>query len=406
MKLAWSKNDEPKGTRPRAISRNCGQLLGHLDELLPFLYIAQYGASFTDLHGRRTEVAPGLFAVGARTGGDRPGIAPRVGLLLPVGLCRDERARAALQELPAVLGASGYGRLSDRRRAVQAKLDEAFLGDLTIADKETLDGFFALRPGPGLFRRLHESFDYITEVVDDPAAAVRITDVARFPWRTYGELMEWYHDLRGSDRFGAWSPLTPFFVCGNTGALHSYSTERWARAGLRTPVEEPSKWFVIRPDLPNAQFHVRLEMEEYGWAKLHLGVDAITATIHLSDVFDPFDELVAWSREIEEGDLPIQMEIDEEGQEAVLTVLRTENPGRVLLRVTRKYTDDILLEGIVARAALAAALKTELLRFFTTEFDPRDWDRPGDEDPEDEGIQVKDRVLNHPWLATELVSMP
>lgn len=406
MILGWSKNEEPERPRPREITRNCGQLLGHLDELLPFLYIAQHGASFRDLHGRRTEAAPGLFAVGARTGGDRPGIAPRVGLLLPVGLCRDERARAALQELPAVLGDQRHGRLSDRRRAVQAKLDAAFLGDLTIADKETLDGFFALRPGPGLFGRLHESFDYITEVLDDSAGAVRITGAACFPWRTYGELMEWYHGLRGSDRYGAWSPLTPFFVCGNTGALYSYSTERWARAGLRPPAEEPSKWFVIRPDLPDAQIGIRLEMEEYGWAKLHLTLDAVTATIDLSDVFDPFDELVAWSREIDEGDLPVQMEIDEEGQEAVLTVLRTENPGRVLLRVTRKYTDDILLEGIVARAALAATLKTELLRFFTTEFDPRHWDRPGDEDPEDEDVQVKHRALNHPWLAKELMSMP
>ena len=63
MILVWSKNEEPERPRPRAISRNCGQLLGQLDELLPFLYIAQYGASFTDLHGRRTEAAPGLFAV-------------------------------------------------------------------------------------------------------------------------------------------------------------------------------------------------------------------------------------------------------------------------------------------------------------------------------------------------------
>ena len=75
-------------------------------------------------------------------------------------------------------------------------------------------------------------------------------------------------------------------------------------------------------------------MQKYGWAKLHLTLDAVTATIYLSDVFDPFNELVAWGREIDEGDLPIQIEIDEEGQEAVLTVLRTEDPERVLLRVT------------------------------------------------------------------------
>jgi len=401
MTLAWSKSDEPGRLPAREVPRNCGQLLGRLNELLPFLYIAQYGASGRDLRARMTDVVPGLFAVGARTGGDRPGIAPRVGLILPLRLCCDEKARAALQEIPVLIGDQEHLTLSDKRRAVQARLHEVFGGELMIADKESLDGFFAFKPGPGLFRRLHESFDYVTEVTDNPAGIVRVTGMARFHWSTYGQLMEWYHGQRRSDRFGAWSALTPFFVSGNTGVLHSYSTDRWARAGLITPAEEPSKWFVIRPGLPDARISIQLEMQEYGWAKLHLTLDAVTATIYLSDVFDPFDELVAWGREIDEGDLPIQIEIDEEGHEAVLTVLRTENPERVLLRVTRKYSDEVLLEGITARATLAAALKTELRRFFTMEFDPGHWDMGRDDDPEDDYIQTKDRVLNHAWLAQE-----
>lgn len=404
MELAWSRNDDSGDPPARDIARNCGQLLGRLDALLPCLYIAQYGASGRELRERETEVAPGLFAVGERTGGTHPGVAPRVGLILPLRLCRDKKARAALEEIPALIDSSKTT-MSDRRRAVQARLDEAFGGDAMIADKESLDGFFALRPSPGLFRRLHESFDYVTGVLDNPAGITRVTGTSPFPWRVHGELMEWFHGLRGSDdRFGAWSVLTPFFVCGNTGALRSYCTERWARDGLHRPAEEPSKWFVVRPDLPNARIDVRLEMDEYGWAMLHLTLGEENATIHLSEVFDPFEVLVAWGREIDEGDLPIQMEIDEEGREAVLRVLRTDNPDRVLLRVTRKYPDEILLEGIVARAALAAALKVELRRFFTTEFDPLHWDLcgqdPDDTDDADDGyIQVKDRVLNHAWLA-------
>lgn len=401
MTLAWSKSDEPGRFPAREIPRNCGQLLGRLDALLPFLYIAQYGASGRDLRARMTNIVPGLFAVGARTNGDRPGIAPHIGLILPLRLCRDEKARKALQEIPVLIGDQEHPTLSDKRRAVQAKLHEVFGSDLMIADKESLDSFFAFKPRPGLFRRLHESFDYVTEVIDNPAEIVRVTGMARFHWSTYGELMEWYHGQRGSDRFGAWSVLTPFFVSGNTGALHSYSTDRWARAGLITPAEEPSKWFVIRPGLSDARISIRLEMQEYGWAKLHLTLDPVTATIYLSEVFDPFDELVAWGREIDEGDLPVQIEIDEEGQEAVLTVLRTENPERVLLRVTRKYSGEVLLEGITARATLAAALKAELRRFFTMEFDPEHWDTEHDDDPEDDYIQTKDRMLNHAWLAQE-----
>ena len=400
MTLAWSKTDESKHPQERDIKRNCGQLLGRLDEMLPCLYIAQFGASGRAMRLRTTDTARGLFAVGARTGGDRPGVAPRVGLLLPLSLCRDDSVLAALLEIPALIDGTTGATISNKRRAVQARLDDAFGGDLRIADKESLDGFFALTPGAGLFQRLHDSFDYVTEVVDNPAGLVRVAGTEHFRWRSYGELMEWYHGLHGSDRFGAWSALTPFFVCGNTGALHSYNTQRWARAGLSRPAEEPAKWFVLRPGLLDAQLGVRFEMEEYGWAKLHLSLDDATATIHLSNVFDPFPELLAWGREIGEGDLPVEMEIDEEGQEAVLTVLRTDDPQRVLLRVTRKYENTILLEGIVSRATLAAALKDELIRFFTTEFDPQHWDMGRDPEPDDDYIQVRDAMLNDPWLAS------
>ena len=400
MKLGWSVSDEQQQLPSREIVRNCGQLLGRLDDLLPCLYIAQYGASDSDLRERKTDAASGLFAVGARTGGDRPGVAPRVGLLLPLSLCRDEKARASLLEIPALIDGATSATMSDKRRAVQARLDEAFGGDLAVADKESLDGFFALTPSEGLFQRLHESFDYVIEVVDNAAGVVRVTGSDHFHWRSHGELMEWYHRLRGSDQFGAWSALTPFFVCGNTGALHSYSTERWARAGLSRPAEEPAKWFVLRPGLPDAQLGVRLEMEEYGWAKLHLTLAETTATIHLSEVFDPFLELLAWGHEIDEGDLPVEMQIDEEGQVAVLTVLRTDDPQRVLLRVTRKYENTTLLDGIVSRATLAAALKAELIHFFTTEFDPLHWDLRGDPEPDDDHVQTKDTVLNNPWLAS------
>lgn len=290
--------------------------------------------------------------------------------------------------------------LPERRRLLQARLDEAFGGNVTVAEKEHLDEFFALDPKPGLFRQLHEDFDYITELLDNPAGHAQITKSARFPWRSLGELMEWYHGI-GDGRLNAWPQLVPFYVFGNTGALTGYYTDRWARAGLAAPGEDPSKWFVIRPGLLNAEIGIRLEMDQYGWAKLHLSLDASTITIWLSEVFDPFDELVAWGQKIDLGDLPIEMEIDEEGSEMVMTVLCTEDPERVLLRVRRKYSDAITLEGVVSRPALASAMRSELRRFFSSEFDPEHWDHRGaddDEDEEDGHVSTKDRVTNHPWI--------
>jgi hypothetical protein len=152
--------------------------------------------------------------------------------------------------------------------------------------------------------------------------------------------------------------------------------------------------------MPDAQLGGRLKMEKYGWATLALTLADTTAKIDLSNVFDPFPELLAWGREIDEGDLPVEMQIDEEGLVAVLTVLRTNDPQRVLLRVTHTYENKTLLEGIVSRAKLAEALKAELVRFFTTEFDPLHWDLRGDSEPDAEHVQTKDIVLNHSWVAS------
>ena len=127
MNLAWSVSEEHQFPS-REIVRNCGPLLGRLDELLPCLYIAQYGASSQDLRARITDAAPGLFAVGARTGGDRPGVAPRVGLLLPLSRCRDAKARASLLEIPALIA----GAMERHSVTVNPSLD-----DIVATDSET-----------------------------------------------------------------------------------------------------------------------------------------------------------------------------------------------------------------------------------------------------------------------------
>lgn len=404
MKLIWSGDgaDPCDGSKPpqdRDIRRNCGQLLGRLDGLLPFLYLAEYGAAAWELRQQRSDAAAGLFAVAERDNDPgHPGVSPRVGLILPIKVCRDAATRAALLDLPDLVARDPHTTMSDRRLAVQARLDQTFGGDLVVAEKESLDGFFALAPTAALFRRLHAAFDYVTEVVDNPAGTVRVTATARFRWQSYGDLIEWHYRLQSRNQFRSWATLTPMLVCGNTAALPHYSTQRWAESGLRRPMEDPSRWFVIRPGLPNAKLGMRLEMRQYGWARLHVSLDEREAEIELSQVFDPFGELVAWSREIAEGDLPIEMEVDEEGCEAVLTVLCTDDPARVLLRVTSKHESEIRIEGIVARADLACAMRSELRRFFTTEFDPQHWDE-GNDSLEDGDTPLRRQVLANPWLA-------
>ncbi|MBF0528827.1 MAG: hypothetical protein HQK55_06070 [Deltaproteobacteria bacterium] len=79
MNLVWGKNDVPDPPQEREITSNRGQLLGRMDEQLPNLYIAEYGASGRAIRERTIDAtAAGLFAVGVLTGDDRPGVAPLV----------------------------------------------------------------------------------------------------------------------------------------------------------------------------------------------------------------------------------------------------------------------------------------------------------------------------------------
>lgn len=79
-----------------------------------------------------------------------------------------------------------------------------------------LDAFFTLVPGAGLFQRLHDTFDCVTEVIGDTAGTEKIADTRRIVCRTEGELMEWFFRQHESGRNCGWSSLLPYFVFNNT----------------------------------------------------------------------------------------------------------------------------------------------------------------------------------------------
>ncbi|MEO5332680.1 MAG: hypothetical protein H7839_11710 [Magnetococcus sp. YQC-5] len=167
---------------------------------------------------------------------------------------------------------------------------------------------------------------------------------------------------------------------------------------------------VTQPNLTNAHLNLRLVMKQHGWANLDVTIGTSTIKLWLSQDYDPFCGLVEWGQCIEDGTLPVHLEIDEESTVKVLTVLSTEDPARVLLRVADPdpdpdpgpgpYPDSngIFLEGMVSRVALATLLKEELRRFFTLEFDPDHWEKD-EKEFNPSYVSTRDRVLGHSWLA-------
>lgn len=394
----------------REAVRNSGLLQGRLDGLLPAFYLCQHEAHSTMLENSRAPRTPGMFALGEPGKPTQPNAQLRMGLLLPLRFCRDVQARQALQAVAVEMEKTDTP-MSARRQRVQAMLDKAFLGDLQVRERESLDGFCALKRSPGLIRLLHESFDYVSCVTDNPQGMVRVGSLARFHWQSWAELMDWHQSQCNEAEFQDWPMLRPMLLSRVPQALHAYHRHHRARAGLWRPEDPITRWFTLRPNVPDAKLGIRLEMHEAGWATLHMALDGVWEDVSLSEIYDPFDQLSAWGREIKEGNLPIGMDIDEEGSLVKLIALPTGNPERVLLRVMRKCCDDrqeVLLEGIVQRRELGEGLRTELSRFFSEDFNPMHWELRCYSDydeylhspyPEDHFITRTDSIMSSPWLA-------
>lgn len=118
----------------------------------------------------------------------------------------------------------------------------------------------------------------------------------------------------------------------------------------------------------------RFVMGQHGWARLVLALDDTEICIHLSDVFDPFEDLAGWIDNVARARLPAALAINEEG---CITVLLAEPfpPQLVALTVRDGGDGEIYLHARLDRQKFARKLRQELLRFFRQEFDENHWGR-------------------------------
>jgi hypothetical protein len=222
--LAPSQPKEPCMHAPKL--RNCGQIHGGLDELRPYFLIARPGASRREVKARMSDKAQGIFVLNILAG---TGVCPQIGLLLPVGRCKNPEIRATLEKLCALLSTSTALDAPIRRTAAQALLDEELGGALRIKPKATLDGYLSLEPGRGIFSLLSEHFEYVDEFLDDPGGSAVPKQFRSFPWQGYPP-------LRDGQEQGLGSGDAPFHRAGGTAAAHGIQLAR-----QRPRVEEPGR---------------------------------------------------------------------------------------------------------------------------------------------------------------------
>lgn len=146
-------------------------------------------------------------------------------------------------------------------------------------------------------------------------------------------------------------------------------------------------------NLRSSLFSIHFEMRQYGWAALHFNCDGVNVLVDLSDVFNPFQDLVIWGWRIQQNILPALINIDEEGH--ITTIIAKEfHENTLSIQFKGKNSNHTFK---VDKMDFCHALKQEIKRFFNEEFNKNEWEEMNPERNQPYCC-IKDWVLNHNWI--------
>jgi hypothetical protein len=362
--------------------RNCGRLRGDIAPLLPFIRIGGLPSAGHDLW---SEGKAGLFQMPDEW---------QFSLILPVQACLQADRRhqlLSIRDRLATPSAKGH------RAAIEGLLDRAFAGSLFLPPNSSVARTLGLTFKENTFETLTNGFQYLTLVEDAEGLPVSPKAYAPFAWGSPWELLRWAWWHRSSDCGSIQWPVIQFvWEDPQTEVRPHYSQER---RGLVSPKLHLTEYFQLREPAQVLPLAVRFEMTGTGWADLHLQHGTSTVNISLSDVYDPFPTLASWLGAIDRGELPIQMEIDEEGTEKRLTVHTTSNPDTVLFLVDTGDSPEVFLQGLLDLGQLRKAFKEALRTFFEGEYMPSLWSGRGQNtDGITWALELETRMLEDPIL--------
>ena len=360
---------------------------------MPCLVLAHPGG-----HTRRWrhgEGRSGLFQFGETTDISN-GRSINEGLILPLFLCRDAQLRGKLEAFAALLqvpaDSSPAQGTAGRRRNLQAWLEQQELDMLSLSDSEPVRGWARFTLDTAVFAELLGQFDYVTAIADRDGEPSRILDQAPFVWRSHGDLLDWAMD-DGDDTSVSRFRL---YLTTDIRGLTEPSEAEAARRSLFRPLAYWQPYTEPRRDVQPANVSVHLTQGErdFGWIDLTITLSEAAARVTLSDTYDPLPTLLNWLQTVREGDVPIGIDIDEEGPEARLIAHKIDQ-DRLLVAVVDYWEETVRGAAIMDRNGFLNAFRDEFIRFLSSELDVERWLMDGL--MEDAGA-YRDRLLAHPFL--------
>jgi len=375
-----------------------GVLRGRFDPLTPCLLLARSGKTASYQASWAAGKTPqGIFDFG-ELNADRRYVQHYSGFILPLSLCRNAHLRENLETFAKLLLRPARVSTQDevrpclpadakgRRHALQTWLDQAGLGCLRMVDKQPVRHRTCFCFTPEATQSVLREFDYVTAVADAPGQPIRMIEHEAFRWMSHGDLLDWSQLDSGGDAL-----IQPF-------QLYMVSALSSRCAGL-AGVEERRRLY--RPleywagaTTPNREMNMDRLMVRFDQFQLLLTLGERTAEIVLSEIYDPFPELLEWLQCLAAGDLPIGVAINEDGSEARI-VAHFCGEGRLIVAVLDRWENTVRTAGVVETEEFVAAFRRELTDFLQNRFDVRSW--LYHEAEEDQGA-YRDGLLKHPFL--------
>jgi hypothetical protein len=342
--------------RPARRRITAGRITSDLEPLGPLLLLVNHGITDARAALDRRVGREGVFQVGLRTGG--PGTAMLQGMVFPLALASPTGAGGALMALAEQLNpfpSPGSSTEAERSR-LRAALAATGLG-LQLGDAALMGGQMTLALDAALLAALGQGARYITRLTDEPGRPPSEIETAPFVWRSLGAFMEWLH----TGEMHSWVLPTAYLCRDGVRGIGTMSVLDRSYSRLARPEIRLRELLQPRPDSVPGPIAITVNADRHGWAFMTIVAADTAARIRLSNVYFPLHDLMEWAARLAAGDLPLEVEIDEEGTVAVLTAHPIAEPDVVLFTIHDRYGTELRLQALVRRMALAEALRDAMV---------------------------------------------
>jgi hypothetical protein len=283
--------------------------------------------------------------------------------------------------------------LAKARTMLQKHLDDNGLSMLRVEDWNDLKGWVAFSLTETFFETILPELKYVSalEIQNERAS---IYEMKKAFWKHPGDVMFWMYGWPKKDREFQEIPLL-YLVFEPIDQVHIASRQWSSRDLINLPVDL-SEFFTVNEDAKLSSISVYFSETRSGWSNMELTLDDHQFIIKCSNVYDPFFELLVFARSIENNDLPMQINIDEEGTDKRFTAYQTDHKDKIyfILSNPNAENDQQLFHGIFEKKVIVHAFKRGLKDFFETRYIPSEWEW----DVDDECKNFQERVLNDPWI--------